>query len=95
LGRDEHCLRTSETGGVQVNNAAVGNLNAFTAELAIRDVKINYEGTKNLTETLLPLLKHSDAGARIVILSSLHGQLVVSISALGPQDVCVSFANRL
>jgi NAD(P)-dependent dehydrogenase (short-subunit alcohol dehydrogenase family) len=61
---------------ILVNNAAVGNLDAFSAELAIRDVKINYEGTKNVTETLLPLMKHSDAGARIVFLSSLHGQLV-------------------
>lgn len=61
---------------ILINNVGVGNFNPFTTELAIRDVKINYEGTKNLTETLLPLFKHSDAGARIVILSSLHGQLV-------------------
>jgi len=65
---------------LQVNNAGVGHLGPFNKELAIRDVKVNYGGTKNVTETLLPLLKHSDAGARIVILSSLHGRLSVSIS---------------
>lgn len=60
---------------MQVNNAAIGNFGPFTAELAIKDVKTNYEGTKGITEALLPLMGD---GARVVILTSLHGQLCVS-----------------
>lgn len=53
----------------QVNNAAVMHLdNAY--EHAVEAIDTNYYGTKNLTETLLPLLKASPAGARIVNISS-------------------------
>lgn len=65
--------------GGQVNNAGTVNLEEFDKELAIRDMKVNYIGTKNMTEAMLPLLKPSDAGARIIFINSRVGQLIVSI----------------
>lgn len=59
---------------ILVNNASVlhhGNV----YEHAVESVDINYYGTKNLTEQLLPFFKASPAGARIVILSSGVGAL--------------------
>jgi len=47
-------------------------------EHAVESMDINYFGLKNLTEQLLPLLKASPAGARIVNISSGAGWLVVS-----------------
>jgi NAD(P)-dependent dehydrogenase (short-subunit alcohol dehydrogenase family) len=46
-------------------------------EHAVESMDVNYFGTKNLTEQLLPLLKPSPAGARIVNLNSSAGWLVV------------------
>ena len=64
----------------QVNNAGVAYLGPFQEKQAINTLEVNYIGTKNMTETMLPLLKASDAGARIINISTLVGQLSVSIS---------------
>ena len=61
-----------------MNNAGTVNFE-FDKELAIRDMEVNYIGTKSMTEAMLPLFKPSDAGARIVFISSRVGQLIVSI----------------
>lgn len=53
----------------QINNAAVLHLDN-TYEHAVECIDTNYYGTKNVTETLLPHLKASSAGARIVNVSS-------------------------
>lgn len=39
----------------------------------------NYYGVKNVTEALLPLLRRSTLGARIVNVTSLRGELWVNI----------------
>ncbi|KAG0575644.1 hypothetical protein KC19_5G019900 [Ceratodon purpureus] len=68
----------STYGGIDilVNNAAITDLGPFEGKTAINVVEVNYIGTKNLTETMLPLLKPSDAGARIIFISSLVAQLI-------------------
>lgn len=59
---------------ILVNNAGVLHMdNAY--EHAVESTDINYFGSKNLTEQLLPLLKASPAGARIVNISSSVGWL--------------------
>jgi len=62
-----------------VNNAAVQHLDN-AAEHATEAIDTNYFGTINLTEQLLPHLKASPAGARIVNLSSRSGWLMVSFN---------------
>jgi NAD(P)-dependent dehydrogenase (short-subunit alcohol dehydrogenase family) len=66
----------------QVNNAGVAELGKFDSKTAISIMKVNYIGTKNTTDAMLPLLKPSDAGARIIFISSLVSQLVVSICSI-------------
>lgn len=53
----------------QVNNASVNHFDNIY-EHAVECIDINYRGTVNLTEKLLPMLKPSSAGARIVNVSS-------------------------
>lgn len=60
---------------ILVNNAAVQHLDN-AAEHATEAIDTNYFGTINLTEQLLPHLKASPAGARIVNLSSRHAWLM-------------------
>lgn len=65
------CLTTISVVG-QVNNASVLHWGSGYDQ-AVEPMDINYYGTKNITEQLLPLIKASPAGARIVILSSSAG----------------------
>lgn len=70
---------------ILVNNAAVLHLdNAY--EHALECIDTNYHGTKNCTETLLPLLKASPAGARIVNLSSRLAWIDMCITDKGLRD---------
>ncbi len=59
-----------------MNNAAVLHWSNKYQE-AEEDINVNYKGTIHVTETLLPFLKPSSAGARIIIMSSFLGQLEV------------------
>jgi len=58
----------------QVNNAALFSL-SHAYDKALESMNINYFGTMNLTETLLPLFKE---GGRIINISSIAGFLSVS-----------------
>lgn len=62
-----------------VNNAAVFH-NDNSYEGAVATVRINYQGTMEVIEKLLPLFRASDAGARIVTVTSWAGRLLVSHS---------------
>jgi len=61
----------------QVNNAGlnfnIGSENSV--EHAEQVIKTNYYGTKSVIEALLPLMRPSAAGARIVNVSSRLGRL--------------------
>lgn len=62
---------------LQVNNAAV-NFNQGSdnsVEHAAQVCTTNYYGTKNMIQALIPLMKHSSAGGRIVNVSSRLGRL--------------------
>jgi NAD(P)-dependent dehydrogenase (short-subunit alcohol dehydrogenase family) len=61
----------------QVNNAGVNfNLGSDNSvENAHKVIETNYYGTKNITEALIPLMKPSIVGARIVNVSSRLGRL--------------------
>lgn len=61
----------------QVNNAGV-NFNVGSensVEHAEQVIQTNYYGTKNLIEAMIPLMKPSPFGARIVNVSSRLGRL--------------------
>lgn len=62
---------------LQVNNAGVNfNLGSDNSvEYAQRVVATNYFGTKNMIQAMIPLMKPSTAGARIVNVSSRLGRL--------------------
>jgi len=69
--------------GWQVNNAAV----QFMAEAdryqeAVDTIETNYFGVRRVTEKLLPLLRASPFGARIVMVSSQVGQMEVPTTFL-------------
>lgn len=69
LGNNIICL--------QVNNAGV-NFNVGSensVENARKVIETNYYGTKRMIEAMIPLMKPSDAGARIVNVSSRLGRL--------------------
>jgi carbonyl reductase 1 len=67
---------------ILVNNAGFAfKGNTFGADEARQTNAINYFGTRDLTQRLLPLLKKSKAGARIVFVGSRAGTL----SILQPQ----------
>lgn len=57
----------------QINNARVSKRRLEVYEDAVDTVEANYFGTKRVTETLLPLLRASPHGARIVMISSQVG----------------------
>jgi len=61
----------------QVNNAGVNfNIGSENSvEHAEQVVKTNYYGTKSVIEALLPLMRPSAAGARILNVSSRLGRL--------------------
>lgn len=62
-------------GGIDilVNNAGVLHLDNMKYPEAVETIDTNYFGTKNLTEQLLPHMKPSPNGARIVNLSTTGG----------------------
>jgi hypothetical protein len=60
----------------QVNNAGVGGI-SNEVELSVTTLDTNYFGVKNVTKALLPLLRDSPAGPRIVNVSSMVGALEV------------------
>lgn len=62
---------------ILVNNAAVYHDDS-SYENAVESMSVNYRGTIDVIEALLPMLKSSHAGARIVTLSSWAGLLRVS-----------------
>jgi len=61
----------------QVNNAGICSM-SHAYDKALELMNINYFGTMNLTEKLLPLFKESIGGAHIINMSSICGFLVVS-----------------
>lgn len=66
---------------ILVNNAGFAYKgNTFGAEEARITIATNYEGTRAVTEALLPLLRPSPEGARVVNVSSQAGLL----SIVGP-----------
>lgn len=62
---------------MQVNNAGVNfNLGSDNSvEYAQKVVATNYFGTRNMTQAMIPLMKPSTSGARIVNVSSRLGRL--------------------
>lgn len=62
---------------LQVNNAGVNfNLGSDNSvEYAQKVITTNYFGTKNMIEAMIPMMKPSTAGARIVSVSSRLGRL--------------------
>jgi len=69
---------------VQINNAGYLN-NDETPETAVTTLQTNYYGVKNVTKAVLPILRPSAAGARVIIVSSALGQLeVCSLSVSSP-----------
>lgn len=69
-----------------MNNAGVNyNLGSDNSvEFAQKVVATNYYGTKNMIKAMIPLMRHSAAGARVVNVSSrlgrLHGRRNVSLN---------------
>jgi carbonyl reductase 1 len=62
---------------ILVNNAAIFH-DDNKYDNAVECLNVNYYGTIDVIEKLLPLLRASPAGARIVTLSSWAGRLLVS-----------------
>ena len=62
---------------LQINNAAVNFNQGFdnTVEYASQVITTNYYGTKNMIQAMIPLMKPSAAGARIVNVSSRLGRI--------------------
>jgi carbonyl reductase 1 len=63
----------------QINNAAMQKYQSEAYEDAVDTIETNYFGTRRVTEKLLPLLRASPFGARIVMVSSQVGQMEVTI----------------
>lgn len=61
----------------QVNNAGVNyNLGSDnTVEFAETVISTNYQGTKNMTKAMIPLMRPSPHGARVVNVSSRLGRV--------------------
>ncbi|RXH77919.1 hypothetical protein DVH24_039890 [Malus domestica] len=62
---------------ILINNAAVNFNQGFdnTVEYASQVITTNYYGTKNMIQAMIPLMKPSAAGARIVNVSSRLGRI--------------------
>eukprot|EP00249_Psilotum_nudum_P019630 c27348_g1_i3 orf=318-1163(-) len=73
---------------ILVNNAAIADFD-FDYEMAKSVMETNYEGVKKVTKGLLPVLKASPAGARIVNVSSGLGK----IERLGNQSLEKEISN--
>lgn len=65
----------------QINNAGIyDGTDGSGLSDALNLLDINYYGVKIVTKALLPLLRPSEAGARIINVSSCGGNLEVSTS---------------
>lgn len=64
-------------GGVDIliNNAGVSFSGNDSVETDITTLQTNYYGVKNVTKAVLPILRPSSAGARVIMVSSELGQL--------------------
>ena len=63
---------------MQINNAGVLFIENESVEADITTLQTNYYGLKNVTKAVLPILRPSPAGARVIMVSSEMGQLHVS-----------------
>ncbi len=65
---------------LQINNAAIApNPNEVNLEIAKSVLSTNYFAVKNVTKTLLPLLRDdTPGGARVIVVASRIGQLKVT-----------------
>ncbi|XP_061988337.1 uncharacterized protein LOC133706805 [Rosa rugosa] len=80
---------------ILVNNAAV-NYNQGSdnsVEHAAQVCFTNYYGTKNMIQALIPLMKHSSAGGRIVNVSSRLGRLNGKRNKIEDQNLREQLAN--
>ena len=64
---------------LQINNAGMQKYQSESYEDAVDTIETNYFGTRRVTEKLLPMLRASPFGARIVMVSSQVGQMEVNI----------------
>jgi len=83
----------------QINNAGV-NFNVGSensVDHAEQVIRTNYHGTKSVIKAMLPLMRPSKAGARIVNVSSrlgrLNGKRNVSLNSLLSFSVCPSASD--
>ncbi|KAG0585686.1 hypothetical protein M758_2G028900 [Ceratodon purpureus] len=60
---------------ILINNAGVLFNENETVETDITTLQTNYYGVKNVTKAVLPVLRSSPAGARVIMVSSALGQL--------------------
>lgn len=79
----------------QINNAGVYS-RPDTEENINLNLQTNYYGVKNVTKAILPLLRHSAAGARLIMVSSSLGALrvcpyLISLSVIFILFYCLSF----
>ncbi|XP_010265011.1 PREDICTED: (+)-neomenthol dehydrogenase-like [Nelumbo nucifera] len=85
-------------GGIDilVNNAGVNyNLGSNNSvEFAEKVILTNYFGTKRMVETMIPLMKHSSPGARIVNVSSRLGRLNGRRNRLGDATLREQLADE-
>ncbi|KAL8167089.1 hypothetical protein V2J09_008588 [Rumex salicifolius] len=80
---------------VLVNNAGV-NYNMASEnsiEYAEQVINTNYFGTKNITKAMIPLMKASSAGARIVNVSSRLGRLNGKRNRIGDETLREKLSN--
>lgn len=86
---------------VLVNNAGIvykgrgpfGLLESFGEQAARSTLATNYQGVRSVTEALLPHFRRSQAGARIVNVSSGLGRLSILSSQLQVRPVLESRCN--
>ena len=80
---------------LQINNAGVNfNLGSSNSvEYAQMVIATNYYGTKNMTQAMVPLMKPSSAGARIVNVSSRLAKLNGRRNVSAPSS-CFCVNNR-
>ncbi|KAG0568932.1 hypothetical protein KC19_6G052600 [Ceratodon purpureus] len=71
-------------GGVDILEEQVNNAGIARAETEEELFDTNYYGVKRVTKAILPLLRPSPAGARVINVSSSLGELKVIVASLEP-----------